>query len=683
MNDNIDLKTVDSLDTSPFKKMIMTIGELPTSFVESMTYYELLTWFCNYLENTVIPTVNNNAEAVEELQTQYITLHNYVANYFNNLNVQEEINNKLDNMAEDGSLTELIKRYVDPIYEAFEQEITTTMDDNFTNQNVRITSVENLVDAAISGTPLVASSTAGMTDTERIYVNSTDGHWYYYNGSAWTDGGVYQATAIDDNSVDGENLTESLQKSVNYEEPTLAYTSGSYVTHNGTISPNQNGYMSPAISLKKGDTLVFTAKGYNTNVSLLSSYASTTKAIPIVVCSNSNVVTTTYVATKDDLYYISSLNQEPSDVKIYHQNITNIIDTVKMNYINNTIISESNSTDFIDGKFIDYRNGNESSQNRKQVTDFIEILPNSKLELRSKGGLLYNDTDLTGLAFYNDSETFISGVQYTPTNNDIVLTPPSTAKYIRLTVTEAMLNVGFTLSYCDVSSTIAHLLSKDDGADFNVQRTVGLTDNAVFIGDSLTWGAYFTRSGHSDRNYYNYPYFLKKLMQINTITEIAKGGATASSWWELYADQITQDNSIYFVWLGTNSTFTDTIDTDCVGNDYTQYASTETGCMGKILQKINSLPNNKIILLNCFASNGHVAQTNEMLAKFAERFDVTLLIDVDNTDIRDSKYHTAYNGYYNAVHFNEKGNNYVANIVNNQFNTWLGNNQFEMIKLHD
>lgn len=49
-------------------RMCITIGELPTSFKQSLTYEEQLLWFCNYLENTVIPAINNNAEIVAELQ---------------------------------------------------------------------------------------------------------------------------------------------------------------------------------------------------------------------------------------------------------------------------------------------------------------------------------------------------------------------------------------------------------------------------------------------------------------------------------------------------------------------------------------------------------------------------------------------------------------------------------------
>ena len=97
---------------SPFKNFCMTIGELPTSYLESMSYYEMLVWLTKYLQDTVIPTVNNNADAVAELQTLFIQLENYVNNYFDNLDVQEEINNKLDDMAESGQLTDIIAQYL-------------------------------------------------------------------------------------------------------------------------------------------------------------------------------------------------------------------------------------------------------------------------------------------------------------------------------------------------------------------------------------------------------------------------------------------------------------------------------------------------------------------------------------------------------------------------------------------
>lgn len=98
---------------NPFKRFCITIGELPSSYMESMTYYEMLEWFCKYLEKTVIPAVNNNAKAITELQNLYIELKNYVDNYFANLDVQEEINNKLDDMAESGELADIISIYLE------------------------------------------------------------------------------------------------------------------------------------------------------------------------------------------------------------------------------------------------------------------------------------------------------------------------------------------------------------------------------------------------------------------------------------------------------------------------------------------------------------------------------------------------------------------------------------------
>ena len=96
----------------PFPKFCYTIGMIPTSYKESLTYEEQLWWFCDFLQNTVIPTVNNNGQAVEELQNLYIELKSYVDNYFNNLDVQEEINNKLDSMVADGTLPEIVASYL-------------------------------------------------------------------------------------------------------------------------------------------------------------------------------------------------------------------------------------------------------------------------------------------------------------------------------------------------------------------------------------------------------------------------------------------------------------------------------------------------------------------------------------------------------------------------------------------
>ena len=124
----------------PFTRFIYTIGELPSSYLISMTYEEQLIWFCNYLEKTVIPAINNNGQAVEELQDKYMELKEYVDNYFENLDVQEEVNNKLDEMAESGELENLISQYI---------ELATT----YVYNNVAdMKSATNLVDGSFART---------------------------------------------------------------------------------------------------------------------------------------------------------------------------------------------------------------------------------------------------------------------------------------------------------------------------------------------------------------------------------------------------------------------------------------------------------------------------------------------------------------------------------------------------
>ena len=110
------MKNVERLNFRPFTKFCMSIGAVPTSYLAGLTIEEQLLWLCSYLEKEVIPAVNNNAEAVEELQDLFIELKSYVDNYFDNLDVQEEINNKLDEMAEDGTLEEIIGEYLNVTY---------------------------------------------------------------------------------------------------------------------------------------------------------------------------------------------------------------------------------------------------------------------------------------------------------------------------------------------------------------------------------------------------------------------------------------------------------------------------------------------------------------------------------------------------------------------------------------
>lgn len=103
---------------------------LPLVYDDSISYYELLNKMVVYLNNvisdfnTVAENFDNLDDAFDTLQgsyndtknamlSAYDQLQSYVNNYFDNLDVQEEINNKLDEMAEDGSLSELLEPFIE------------------------------------------------------------------------------------------------------------------------------------------------------------------------------------------------------------------------------------------------------------------------------------------------------------------------------------------------------------------------------------------------------------------------------------------------------------------------------------------------------------------------------------------------------------------------------------------
>lgn len=78
---------------------------------DALTDYQLISKVVEYL-NKVIESQNSLVDDMNDLETAFNTLKDYVDHYFDNLDVQEEINNKLDAMAEAGTLEEIMADYL-------------------------------------------------------------------------------------------------------------------------------------------------------------------------------------------------------------------------------------------------------------------------------------------------------------------------------------------------------------------------------------------------------------------------------------------------------------------------------------------------------------------------------------------------------------------------------------------
>ncbi len=96
----------------------------------------------------------------------------------------------------------------------------TNLDTASQSHGASITALQAQVTALGNGAPTPVTTAAEMTDTTKAYLYTgseagyTAGDWYYYNGTAWTDGGQYGAEAataseiIFDNSSSGLSSTD-------------------------------------------------------------------------------------------------------------------------------------------------------------------------------------------------------------------------------------------------------------------------------------------------------------------------------------------------------------------------------------------------------------------------------------------------------------------------------------------
>ena len=140
---------------------------LPLVYDDSLSYYELLCKMVTYINNT-INAVNENTEDVTQMRSEltdfeqrFITLKQYVDNYFDNLDVQNEINNKLNAMAQSGELTELMKPYIDTMTEGFDERLTQAQNDA-NLANTRISNIMNLPEGSTTLDAEVADIRVGF-----------------------------------------------------------------------------------------------------------------------------------------------------------------------------------------------------------------------------------------------------------------------------------------------------------------------------------------------------------------------------------------------------------------------------------------------------------------------------------------------------------------------------------------
>lgn len=208
---NNEVKTV-----SPFKNFCITLGALPTSYLESMSYYETLCWLCKYIENTIDPAINQNAEALKELQT-------YVATYFDNLDVTQEINDKLDAMAQSGALADVIN-----------VEMIGALSDLDTTDK---SSIVNAINEVNTKTIVNKNDIEKLNMTDFVTYNVSEGNIYSTENCTVGNGNI--TVACDSTGAIGKIYGD-------IDITPTDYNANCYVTIKTNLRPTESFYISPA-----------------------------------------------------------------------------------------------------------------------------------------------------------------------------------------------------------------------------------------------------------------------------------------------------------------------------------------------------------------------------------------------------------------------------------------------------
>ena len=119
---------------TPFKWFVLENFPFIEADFDALTEWQLFEKLGKEV-NKIINSQNTVGTQMENVTNAFIELQNYVNNYFNNLDVQEEVNTKLNEMVLDGTLEKIIN-----------QEIFGEINNNISKLNNDITEINNTID---------------------------------------------------------------------------------------------------------------------------------------------------------------------------------------------------------------------------------------------------------------------------------------------------------------------------------------------------------------------------------------------------------------------------------------------------------------------------------------------------------------------------------------------------------
>lgn len=284
---------------------------LPVVYDDSLSYYEVLAKVTKKL-NEVIDLTEEQNQFIQNFSDNLTNainsweegMENDWSKYRNDLNNEwtdfqkntEQYIENWKNMAE-SDIEDAIAAGINQFVSYFSDLTQTAVDAAEEAMRAAENAAQDAVDAIIPtlenqfderyawktavGSPLVATTAAGMTDTTKVYVyvgsesGYVNGDWYYYDGTAWQDGGVYNSAAVEtdttlseagvpaDAKATGDEIGELKGAiSATPKTSTVVWRQGSIVGTNGTDDTTQSARISTVDYIPNNITFIKAINGY-------------------------------------------------------------------------------------------------------------------------------------------------------------------------------------------------------------------------------------------------------------------------------------------------------------------------------------------------------------------------------------------------------------------------------------
>ena len=576
------------------------------------------------------------------------------------------------------------------------------------------------------GSPLTASSTAGMTDTSKVYVNTTDGKWYYYDGSAWVAGGTYNSQGIDtdttllvsgaaaDAKATGDavsDLKESLIESNLITEIQLPFTwergniNNSGANANSTryirtpdytdltigtynINCDRNIYAYLICTLYVYDTngtfqskTNFTAPGtftieQNSKIRLCLYFGSGDTTTVLDPSQGNDLVTITTTGVQDvKPDKTLTITNRPADAKATGDAIADAMASVENNLFEKQIYTEWER-----GKISSTGTNAQSSSTVYIRNKYRYKIKNSLNHLVVPNGVT---VELFGYSkISSGGGGFIEQIGTYTEDTDITLTP---GIYVRMVayytdLTDTPLSVGDTvvLSYFEraqdaFDNYVNHKL--------NEYSSLSMFETFGVVGDSWASGSIHTPAGYVDTVYaMSWPQILARKTGA-TATNYSKGGLSTKTWLTdskgltaLLADTPKQ---CYIINLGINDNTQIDAGTLSLGtiddvniSDYTQNPDTFFGNYGRIIGNIKThAPKAVIIILSVARPNER--KMDAYIQQIADKYNLPYV------NLEDDEYFTSgyFFGSIYGDHMSAYGYSGMANAIQRLIQNYIIKNR--------